>query len=120
MIYQKSILIVTKPSRALDSLRALLCTLPEIVIVDQVGDETMALRSISKNQPDLLLLVTNLPHEEEWLILDRLKSKPLPRSLVLTNTLTQKKRAERLGADHVLLSGFPTAELFESIQRLLY
>ena len=118
MIDQKSILLVTKQSRTLDSLRALLRTLPRVEIVCHVEEGTSALEMVSKAPPDLLL-VANLPHDEVWGILDGLRDAPLPRCLVLADTITHKRRAEMLGADDVLLSGFSTADLFESINRLL-
>ena len=118
MIDRKSILIVTKQSRTLDGLRALLRTLPGVDTIDQVEEGTVALEMISRNRPDLLL-VANVPHEEAWVILDRLGDDSSPRCLVLADTPTQKRRAEELGADDVLLSGFSAAELFESIDRLL-
>ncbi len=119
MIDQKSILIVTKQGRTLDGLQALLRTLTGVEVIGQVENGTTALEMISQNRPDLLLLVTNLPHDEAWVILDGLRDAPLPRCLVLTDTITQKKRAEMLGADDVLLSGFSAAELFESISSLM-
>ena len=115
----KSVLIVAKPGRIRDSLEALLRTMPQVKIVGQVDDSSMALEMITEYSPDLVLLVTNLAHDEAWQILEYLKIVPETRCLVLTDTKLNLEQAEAAGADEVLLTGFPTKRLFESVMRLL-
>ena len=115
----RSVLIVTKPGRKLDGLQALLKVMPRVEIVGRADDYQAALAMVTKHCPDLVLLVTNLPGDGAWQILEGLRDEPRSRRLVLTDTLEQQRRAEALGADDVLLSGFTGAKLFEAVSRLL-
>ena len=115
----RSVLIVAKPGRIRDSLEALLRTIPQVKIVGQVDDVSTALEMIAEYSPDLVLLVANLSHDEARQILEYVKDVPRTQCLVLTDTRLNLERAEAAGADEVLLTGFPTSKLFESVTRLL-
>ena len=115
----RSVFIVARPGRIRDGLEALLRTIPQIRIVGQVADSSTALEMIADFSPDLVLLVTNLPHDGAWQVLEHLKDVPGTQCLVLADTKLNLKRAEAAGGDEVLLTGFPTSKLFESVRRLL-
>ena len=115
----RSVLIVAKPGRIRDSLEALLRTIPQVKIVGQVDDVSTALEMIAEYSPDLVLLVANLSHDEAGQILEYVKDVPRTQCLVLTDTRLNLEQAEAAGADEVLLTGFPTSKLFESVTRLL-
>ena len=115
----KSVLIVAKPGRIRDSLEALLRTMPQVKIVGQVDNSSTTLEMITEYGPDLVLLVTNLSNDGAGQILEHLKDAPRTQCLVLTNTKLNLEQAEAAGADEVLLTGFPTNKLFETVTRLL-
>ena len=115
----RSVLIVAKPGRIRDSLEALLRTIPQVKIVGQVDNVSTALEMIAEHSPDLVLLVANLSHDEARQILEYVKDVPGTQCLVLTDTRLNLEQAEAAGADEVLLTGFPTSKLFESVTRLL-
>ena len=79
----------------------------------------MALEMITEYGPDLVLLVTDLSDDGAGQILEHLKDLPGTQCLVLTNTRLNLEQAEAAGANEVLLTGFTTSKLFESVTRLL-
>ena len=113
---------MARPGRMRDSLEALLKTMPLVKIVCQEDDSSdnnsMALEQITECSPDLVLLVTDLSNDGSGQILEYLKDVPGTQCLVLTNTVLNLGRAKAVGADEVLLTGFTTKELFESVARL--
>ncbi len=114
-----STLIVVKPGRMRDSLRALLRAIPGVSIIGQVDNSSSALEMIVNHQPALTLLATNLPGDEIWHVLKQIKGKQLQtRCLVLAGTLQQQWLAKNAGADSVLLAGFPAAKFYETIEEL--
>jgi DNA-binding NarL/FixJ family response regulator len=113
-------LIVSRPSRMRDSLRALLRATAQVEIIDVASDGKSALRMIATYQPALVLLASNLPREEICAVLQQTKSKwPQTRCLVLAGTLNQQYVAKAVGADRVLLAGFPANKFYNTIQELL-
>ena len=115
----KSVLILAKPGRIRDGLEALLRTIPQVKIVCQVKNSSTALEMVTELGPDLILLVTDLFDDEVRQFLQHLKDEPGTQCLVLTDTALKLEQAEAAGADEVLLTGFTTRELFESVARLL-
>lgn len=112
-------LIVARPGRMRDGLRALLRAMPQIEIVDEADDSPSALRMITKHHPALLLLDSDLPGDEVSTELGRIKTEePQIRCIVLADNPQQQQVANAAGADGVLLKGFPAAKLFETIERL--
>ena len=115
----RSVLILAKPGRIRDGLEALLRTIPQTEIVCQGNDSSMALEMITECDPDLVLLVTDLPNDGAGQILEHLKDEPGTKCIVLTSTGVSLGQAKSAGADEVLLTGFPTSKLFKSVTRLL-
>jgi DNA-binding NarL/FixJ family response regulator len=115
-----STLIVARPSRIRDGLRALLKTIPEIEIIDQVDNGPAALKLITHHRPNLVLLDSNLPGGETWTVLQQTKTvRPQTRCIVLADNIQQQWAAKAAGADGTLLNGFPAAKLFATIEGLL-
>jgi DNA-binding NarL/FixJ family response regulator len=110
---------VARPGRIRDSIEALLKTISQVKIVGQVDNGSTALEMITEYGPDLTLLVTDLSNDGAGQILEHLKDVPRTQCLVLTNTILHMEEAEAAGADKVLLIGFPTSKLFETVTRLL-
>jgi DNA-binding NarL/FixJ family response regulator len=73
-----------------------------------------------EHQPDLMLLDTNLPDSEEWQVLEQIKTLwPKIHCIVLADDVRQQQEATALGADIILLKGFPPAKLAETIEALI-
>jgi DNA-binding NarL/FixJ family response regulator len=113
-------MIVAKPSRRRDSLRAMLKAIPHLRIIGQVDDCPSALRIISKHLVKLILLDCNLDDEEIWTLLQQIKTKwPQTRCLVLVETVQQQQMAKAAGADDVLASDFSIVDFLKTIERHL-
>lgn len=61
---REQILIIARPSRLRETLRALIATIPQLEIVGQVEGRVAALKMVQEWQPGLLLLDSNLPDNE--------------------------------------------------------
>jgi len=117
---QTRALIVTHRESLQNGLQALVMSIPQIDIVGQVDDGSRALEIIREHHPDLVLLDTNLPNGEEWQVLGQIKTLwPEIRCIVLADDVSQQQRARILGADVVLLKGFPPAKLAETIEAIV-
>jgi DNA-binding NarL/FixJ family response regulator len=113
-------LVAAQPGRMRDGLRTLLAAMPLIDGIEQADDGASALRMIAERRPTLVLLDTNLPDDEVWVVLRRIKAQRLQtRCLVMADTSQQRQTALVTGADGVLIKGFSTRELFAAIEELL-
>jgi DNA-binding NarL/FixJ family response regulator len=113
-------LIVTHRGSLQDGLRALVMSIPHVDIIGHVGDGAQTLEMVRKHHPDLVLLDTNLPGDEEWGILEQMTALwPEIQCIILADDVEQQQKATELGADIVLLKGFPPAKLAEIIEKLL-
>jgi DNA-binding NarL/FixJ family response regulator len=116
---QTRALIVTHRESLQNGLQALVMSIPHVDIIGQVGDGPHALEMVREHHPDLVLL-DNLPGDEEWWVLGQIKTRwPEIRCIVLADDVRQQQKATTLGADIVLLKGFPPAKLADIIERLL-
>jgi DNA-binding NarL/FixJ family response regulator len=117
---QARALIVTHRESLQDGLQALVMSIPQVDIIGQVDDGPRALAIIQEHHPDLVLLDTNLPNREEWQVLGQIKTLwPEIRCVVLADDVWQQEEAMTLGADIVLLKGFPPAKLAETIEAIV-
>jgi DNA-binding NarL/FixJ family response regulator len=116
---QTRALIVTHRGSLQDGLQALVMSIPHVDIVGHVGDGRRALEMVREHHPDLVLLDTNLPGDEDWHVLEQIVTLwPRIRCIVLADDVKQHQRAAELGADIVLLKGFPPDKLADLIERL--
>lgn len=114
------VLIVTARGYLQNGLEALMTAIPGVDALDEVNDGAMALKVVDEHRPHLVLLDTDLPGDEEWWVLRQIKAQwPCTQCLVLADNVQQKREAEALGADLVLVKGFPPAKLAETVERLL-
>jgi DNA-binding NarL/FixJ family response regulator len=117
---QTRALIVTHRGSLQNGLQALVASIPQVDIIGQVGDGAQALEMVHGHHPDLVLLDTDLPNDEEWQVLEQIKAlQPETRCIVLADDVGQQQQARILGADVVLLKGFPPAKLADIIEKLL-
>ena len=115
-----SVLLVAKPSRVRDGLRALLRTIPHLRIVGQAEDSPSARALVSEQRPALVLLGANLPNDEVQIVLAQTKAEcPETRCIALVDSSQRQWLAEIAGADSVLLTGFPPAKFVSTIEELL-
>ena len=115
-----SVLIIAKPSRMRDGLRALLRTIPYLTLVGQVDDGLSAIKTMTDQHPTLVLLGANLLDEDIQTVLAQIKAKwPETRCIVLVDNVQQQWIAKAAGADSALLVGFPAAKFINTIQELL-
>ena len=113
-------LIVTRRGSLQNGLQALVMSIPHVDIIGHVGDGPRALEMVREHHPDLMLLDTNLPNDEEWRVLEQVAALwPEIRCIVLADDVEQQQKAAALGADIVLLKGFPPAKLADIIEKLL-
>lgn len=116
----KSALILARPGRLRDSLGALLTAMPQIRQVDSTDDAVTALDRFANPPPNLILMDTNLASNGLSLTLRQIKDRwPQARCLILADDVRQQYIARKAGADSALLKGYPTAQLFATIERLL-
>ena len=117
---QTRALIVTHRGSLQNGLQALVMSIPQVDIIGQVDDGSQALAIIQEHHPDLVLLDTDLPNNEEWQVLKRIKAlRPEIRCIVLADDVRQQQEATTLKADVVLLKGFPPAKLAETIETIV-
>ncbi len=115
-----STLIVARPGRMRNGLRALLRTIPRIKIVGHVDQGSAALEMVTRERPALVLLNSSLPFEETWMALKQIKAEwPRTRCIVLVDNIQQQDMAQAAGADGVLLKGFAAETLFMTIDEVL-
>jgi DNA-binding NarL/FixJ family response regulator len=113
-------LIVARPGRMRDGLRALLRATPRLELVGQADSSSSALTMVRDRQPSLILLDCNLPGDEVQSVLEQMKLRsPATRCVVLATDAQQQWVAKAAGADSVLLAGFPVAKFFAVIEELL-
>ena len=114
-----STLVAARPGRVRDGLQALLAAIPQIEMIGQADDGASALKSVVEHRPALVLLDTNLPGNEAWVVLRQIKAQwPQARCLIMSDSGQQRRAAKAAGADGMLLKGFLAAELLTAIREL--
>jgi DNA-binding NarL/FixJ family response regulator len=113
-------LIAAPPDSLRYSLQALLARLPQIDSVQSVEDTRSMLSILTAIQPQLIVLDIALLRDETQPLLRLIKvMASRTRTVVLVDTIEQHQALQAASADLVLLKGYPAAELFASIERLL-
>ena len=93
---RERILIIARPGRLRDALRALIATIPQLEIVDQVEDSAAALKMITEQHPTLILMDSSLPDNEVKAMLEQIKAeRSQTYCIVLANTEQQEQLAIR-------------------------
>lgn len=111
---------MARPGRLREALYALMATIPQLEIVGQAADSSVALRMITEWNPTLILVDSSLPDNEVNAMLEQIKmERSHPYCIVLANNEQQQKVVISAGADEVLLKGFSTADLFAVIEKAM-
>ena len=113
--------VIAAPSDSLRySLQALLARLPQINSVQSVEETRSMLAALAAAHPTLVVLDVNLLGDETGPVLAQIKTiAPCARTVVLVDHIDQQQALQAASADLVLLKGYPAAELFNIIERLL-
>jgi len=113
-------LIVVRPGPLHNSLLALMNSMPQIEIVAESRDMSTLLRMGTQMQPDLVLLETELPGDGVQEALRQINDEwSATHTIVLVDNATQRRHAQKAGADVVLYKGFRAANLIHTIESLL-
>jgi DNA-binding NarL/FixJ family response regulator len=113
-------LVVARPGPLRNGLQAVMTTMPQIEILAETTDPSTLLRMGDEIQPDIVLLDADLPEEQVWAAVRRIKEEwSQTRSIVLVKDSQQQQRAQAAGADVVLIKGHPAARLIAIIEGLL-
>lgn len=111
-------LVVSKSDSLQDGLLALLTTIPQIDPVLSMEELSTALRLVENQQPALAILEMSIPEVKE--VIRQIKESCSPiHTIVLVDDVRGQKDAEELGADSVLLKGFPAQKLVDIIEKLV-
>ena len=113
-------LIAAPPDSLRYSLQALLARLPQINSVQSVEETRSMLAALAAAHPTLVVLDVNLLGDETGPVLAQIKTiAPRARTVVLVDHIDQQQALQAASADLVLLKGYPAAELFNIVERLL-
>jgi len=113
-------LIAAPPDPLRYSLQALLARLPQIDAVQSVEDTRSMLAALTATPPRLIVLDINLSGDETRSVLAQITIiAPHARTVVLVDHIDQQQALQATSANLVLLKGYPAADLFDIIERLL-
>src|SRR6185503_10895227 len=112
------VLVVAKPGRMRDSLRALLQIIPHLRVAGVANHGFSAMQMVTQYNPALILLDVDLPDNQAWVLLKQIQLKQLQtRCLFFVNSIEQQRAARVAGANAALLKGFEAMELFTTIEK---
>jgi DNA-binding NarL/FixJ family response regulator len=113
-------LIAAPPDSLRYSLQALLARLPQVDSVQCVEDVLSLLAALAAAHLALVVLDANWLGGEAGSVLAQIKTiAPQTRTVALVDRIEQQQALQAAAADLVLLKGYPAAELFNIIERLL-
>jgi DNA-binding NarL/FixJ family response regulator len=113
-------LIVAPPGRLSDGWRALLMATPQIAEVQLACCTSSALETLETLDPDLVLYDAEPFGNKRWDVLSQIKAQwPRCRCITLVSSARQRREALAVGADHVLIKGFPADQLSVAVKHLL-
>ena len=114
-----SILVAARPTWRRNSLRVVLRTIPGIGGIGQAESTTMLLKRISEDVTDLVLLDPSVIGDQIVSTMNQIKAlSPSTGCIAIVQTWDQQREADQAGADAVLLDGFRTEALAETIGHL--
>jgi DNA-binding response OmpR family regulator len=106
-----------------DSIRSLLQQeLSDVgYIIEEAKDGKMALESIRKNRPDLIILDVMMPEINGFDVAAILKNDPqtMDIPIIILSIVQDKARGFRIGVDRYLTKPIDTSQLFEEVENLL-
>lgn len=112
----KRVCLVSEPGLIQQATRAMLGSIPDVVVVATASGALSATAMISQLQPDLLLVDANLPDDEvEALLYWSRENYPWLQSIVMTRTSRQRSQVLAWGAH----AAIPRASLSDELRVVL-
>ena len=114
--------ILARSGRMRDGLLALLRAIPQIGTVQQMEHGLTEFKSVPGQDQGLVLLDGSLMNQELWTYLKQAKGRHSGsqyKYIVLADNTMQQRLAQAAGVDGILLAGFPAAQFFTTIERLI-
>lgn len=112
--------IVAPPGPVRSSLQMLMTTMPQVAVVNAVGNTSALWGLLNEGHPDLILLDPPPADTPVGRAVQQIQTHcPRTRCLVLADSVQQQAEAEAAGAHRVLLKGLPGARLSAAIEGLL-
>ena len=110
-------IIVSAPGAMQASLRAVLKGEETVEVIGCVGGGLSASVIIREQQPDVVLIDSNLPEDEMLALVRKIKDEtPEIRCVVLTDTRHRERQAQIAGADVVLSQGRGVGEIIKAMK----
>lgn len=110
-------IVVSAPGAMQTSLRAVLKCEETLDIFGCVGGGLSASVIIREQQPDVVLIDSNLPEDEMLALVRKIKDEtPEIRCVVLTDTRRRERQAQIAGADVVLSQGRVVDEIIKALK----
>jgi DNA-binding NarL/FixJ family response regulator len=114
------IVVVARADAILNSLQALLASIPGVRHVELAGEVDPALRWISLHQPALVLRDLYLLGDDSVTVLHEIRATaPFTRRAVLAEEVDQQAQLNAAADDVVVLKGTAPAELITVLEQLL-
>lgn len=110
------VLVADDEPRARQSLRALLTTQPQVLLITEATNGQEALDQVDRHHPDVVLLDVRMPELDGLEATRRIKAR-WPGTRVIVHSMYPEYRAEALaaGADAFIVKGDPPDELLRLI-----
>lgn len=110
-------IVVSAPGAMQASLRAVLKGEETVEVIGCVGVGLSASVLIREQQPDVVLIDSNLPEDEMLALVRKIKDEtPEIRCVVLTDTRRRERQAQIAGADVVLSQGRVVDEIIKALK----
>ena len=114
------IILVGRPGPRRDALRSLLNAMPGLGAVTTAGDGPGALQQVKEHAPALVFIAGGLPENEVTELVYQIKhGSPGVRCLVVADQVSYQDLTRSAGADQIVSTDTPFAEMRAIIQRLL-
>ena len=111
-------LVVSDSDLLQDGLLALLTTISQIGAVLVAEDIDSARQTVENHQPSLIIMDTSLL--QVHVVIAEIKTEhPNIHLIVLVEDIDQQKEVEALGADNVLIKGFPAQKLIDVVENII-
>ncbi len=111
-----SVLIIGPAGRLRDGLRIILQTFSGIGELFVADDFMLGYEQVARNHPSVVIVDADDSLEDECILLRQMLSRyEQAHCLVIANTLRQAARAKQFGADAILLRGFSTGTLYQTL-----
>jgi DNA-binding NarL/FixJ family response regulator len=116
----KRVLIVARASRFRDGLKAVVQALSWVEQVDVIAGWTAVSQYLTTYQPALVILDASDLSSASWMDIGFLRTACSPfKCLVMIDRAQQRAVAQAVGADAILLRGFSTELLYQTMETML-